>query len=108
MSHPGMGIQILHELYERDMGICQICYRTANILDCNVDHIVPVAKGGTNDLDNLQLTHIWCNSRKGDDTGNVILNRYWREVPTPRVLRSIDRELRAKVPGVRNFRKTSR
>lgn len=108
MSAPGMGMKILHELYERDMGICQICQRTAHILDCNVDHVVPLAKGGTNGLDNLQLTHIWCNSKKGDDTGNVILNRYWREVPTKRALRQIDREVSAKVPGVRDFRKASR
>lgn len=31
----------------------------------SVDHILPVAHGGTHDLDNLQLAHLVCNMRKG-------------------------------------------
>ena len=31
-----------------------------------VDHIIPVAKGGTSDIDNLQLTHRICNRQKSD------------------------------------------
>lgn len=97
MSRHGMGMQILHELWERDLGICQICMRTAHILDSNVDHIVPVSKGGTDDMDNLQLTHLWCNSKKGDNTGKVQTNNYWREVPRKRALANYDREVRSKV-----------
>jgi 5-methylcytosine-specific restriction endonuclease McrA len=81
----GMGAQILHELYQRDCGICQICFRFADIRDCNVDHVVPVSKGGTDDMENLQLTHHWCNSRKGSDP-NASLNLYWYEKPSKRQL----------------------
>lgn len=81
----GMGAQVLHELYERDGGFCQICFRYADIRDCNVDHITPVSKGGTDDMDNLQLTHHWCNSRKGSSP-NAPLNLYWYEKPTKRQL----------------------
>ena len=33
---------------------------------CNVDHIVPVSKGGTNDLDNLVTACEQCNLGKSD------------------------------------------
>ena len=31
-----------------------------------VDHVLPKAKGGTDDLENLVIAHLDCNSRKGD------------------------------------------
>lgn len=32
-----------------------------------VDHIIPVAKGGSpNDISNMQLAHAWCNRQKSD------------------------------------------
>jgi 5-methylcytosine-specific restriction endonuclease McrA len=96
-GHHGMGQQVLHELYERDAGICQICFRYANILDCNVDHIVPVSKGGTDRIDNLQLSHVWCNSVKSNSMGRVTFNNYWYQKPSPRLLRKLDRERLDKV-----------
>lgn len=30
-----------------------------------IDHVVPLAEGGTNDLDNLVLACKWCNNHKG-------------------------------------------
>ncbi|MDR2457920.1 MAG: HNH endonuclease [Clostridiales Family XIII bacterium] len=33
-----------------------------------VDHIIPHIKGGSDDLDNLQLTHRICNLQKGTKT----------------------------------------
>lgn len=41
---------------------CGICGRPIlDPADCDVDHIVPVAHGGTDDLGNLRLTHASCN-----------------------------------------------
>jgi 5-methylcytosine-specific restriction endonuclease McrA len=90
-GHHGMGMTVLHELFMRDLGICQICLRYANILDCNVDHIVPVSKGGSDAMENLQLTHIWCNSRKSNKTGAVSLNFYWYEKPSESTLKRLAR-----------------
>lgn len=45
---------------------CAICGYAMTLNNCNIDHIRPVSKGGTNDRNNLQLTHIYCNWLKGD------------------------------------------
>lgn len=71
----------LGELIERDNGICQICgepvdlndgwYDQYNIFHVGrnyptVDHIKPLAHGGDNTWDNVQLAHLHCNSSKCD------------------------------------------
>lgn len=46
--------------------ICGICEEP--ILDydqANIDHVVPLSKGGSDTLDNMQISHITCNSKKG-------------------------------------------
>lgn len=53
----------LPELIARDGNKCQRCGTTDKI---TVDHIVPLARGGTNDLENLQLLCKLCNGVKGD------------------------------------------
>lgn len=61
------------EIYERDGWTCQLCGdevdRTAAVpdpLSATLDHIVPLAKGGTHEPSNVQLAHFLCNSVKGD------------------------------------------
>ena len=45
---------------------CFICGKVIEPDDFSVDHIVPVSKGGTNDLVNLVPVHRSCNQMKGD------------------------------------------
>lgn len=62
------------DLIERDRGICQICGMPVDVNDKrwgvsgplypSQDHIVPLAKGGTDTMENSQLAHIICNSVK--------------------------------------------
>lgn len=55
---------LLAELNERDGGMfCQQCRATEHLC---IDHITPLIRGGSNDLDNLQILCKSCNSRKGD------------------------------------------
>lgn len=58
---------------ERDGWRCGICGGRVSMtrkhpdpLCASIDHIVPVAAGGNNDLANLQLAHLRCNLAKRD------------------------------------------
>lgn len=58
----------------KTQSVCGICgreidktLRYPNPLSAVVDHIIPLAKGGhPSDIENLQLAHWQCNSRKSD------------------------------------------
>lgn len=50
------------QVFERDGKVCAACGATENL---TLDHIEPLAAGGTNDLENLQVLCQPCNSRKG-------------------------------------------
>lgn len=43
---------------------CQICGKTEPDVKITIDHIIPLSKGGTNDINNLQPLCLSCNSRK--------------------------------------------
>lgn len=53
-------------IYQRDHHRCRRCGRRTN--DLEIDHIVPIAKGGKSTYDNLQTLCHRCNVRKGTDT----------------------------------------
>lgn len=66
----------LSKLIERDGNTCQICggqcdatdlrYGSSGPLYPSIDHIKPIAKGGSHTWDNVQLAHMICNSKKRD------------------------------------------
>jgi CRISPR/Cas system Type II protein with McrA/HNH and RuvC-like nuclease domain len=58
--------EIQHKVFERDDYTCRYCGKTGVILE--VDHIVPISKGGTNDYDNLATACRRCNRQKKDKT----------------------------------------
>lgn len=45
--------------------VCQICRKTEPEVKMTIDHIIPVARGGTNRTDNLQPLCVGCNCSKG-------------------------------------------
>lgn len=69
----------LEKLWDRDGGVCQLCGTMCDRKDyeeregCfvagndypSIDHIVPLALGGSHTWDNVQLAHRRCNSVKG-------------------------------------------
>lgn len=55
-------------VYNRYKGRCGICGKFVPYEVFTIDHIVPLEKGGTNAMENLQCAHGWCNYVKGDDS----------------------------------------
>jgi 5-methylcytosine-specific restriction endonuclease McrA len=75
----GIGPKIRHEIFLRDCFTCQQCGaspRKNQSVAIEVDHIMPVSKGGTNDKSNLQTLCDVCNSGKGNSV-QASLNDPW-------------------------------
>lgn len=53
------------EVFKRDSFKCQYCGKSSPEVTLQVDHINPVAKGGTNDIMNLVTSCAECNLGKG-------------------------------------------
>ena len=69
----GIGKKTRFEVFKRDKFTCQYCGRMAPDVILEVDHIKPVAEGGTNKMINLITSCRDCNRGKGkvrlsDDT----------------------------------------
>jgi 5-methylcytosine-specific restriction endonuclease McrA len=61
------------EVFERDQWICGLCGesvdRTLAYPDphsASLDHRIPLSRGGSHDLENVQLAHLRCNIAKGN------------------------------------------
>jgi hypothetical protein len=60
------------EIFERDKWICQLCKRPINkrliypdVFSPSIDHITPLAHGGTHERKNVQAAHLMCNVKAG-------------------------------------------
>ena len=51
-------------VFERDRYQCQSCSKTKLETQLSIDHIIPLARGGQNDISNLQTLCIPATSRK--------------------------------------------
>jgi len=62
-----------NEIFIRDKGICKICgepigmsLKAPHPMSVTIGHIIPLSKGGTHEINNVQLAHRRCNSIKGN------------------------------------------
>jgi 5-methylcytosine-specific restriction protein A len=53
-------------VFERDNYQCRSCGKTHKTVKLQIDHIIPLAKGGSNDMSNLQTLCSECNQQKSD------------------------------------------
>jgi len=66
------------DIYRRDDWVCQICKKPVdktlsfpNPYCASLDHILPLSRGGSHESTNVQLTHLSCNTSKGNRSGDV-------------------------------------
>jgi 5-methylcytosine-specific restriction endonuclease McrA len=73
----GYNDEELKIIYYKTEGYCNICGKKLSLINYGnldgkgsweVDHSKPVARGGTNHLNNLRPVCISCNRKKGTDT----------------------------------------
>jgi hypothetical protein len=64
----------VRQLRQRDGWVCQLCDRELgnppvwpHPMSVTIDHIIPIGRGGCDDLSNLQLAHRRCNLKKQND-----------------------------------------
>jgi len=72
------------DIFERDNWICQICNKKVDHklkfphpMSATIDHIVPIANGGTHEPRNCQLAHFVCNSKKSNTQPDQIRMFEW-------------------------------
>jgi hypothetical protein len=58
--------KIRFEVFKKDNFTCQYCGAKAPKVELHVDHIKPVSRGGTNELENLTTSCLPCNLGKGN------------------------------------------
>lgn len=83
----------IEKLIQKEKNVCYLCGGQCDVNDFNtndrgsfivghnypsIEHVVPIAKGGTHTWDNVKLAHHYCNSIKRDkkiieDTGQMVL-----------------------------------
>lgn len=66
MARKALSNKIRFEVFKRDNFTCQYCGRKAPDVVLNVDHLKPVAVGGSNDMFNLITSCFECNNGKRD------------------------------------------
>lgn len=66
------------EVFKRDSFKCQYCGKSAPEVTLEVDHIIPVAKGGSNEIFNLITSCRDCNAGKSDrkiDDSSILMKQ---------------------------------
>ncbi len=81
-------------IWERDGGVCQYTGRKLKPNEGNIDHVIPVSRGGKSTWDNCVLADKKVNSKKGsklpEEAGLKLLRRpsMPREVPVTHLIRN--------------------
>lgn len=51
-------------MWARDGGLCKICGIGVSLAEMELDHVIPLVRGGTHEYSNCQTSHMVCNRRK--------------------------------------------
>jgi len=69
----GLTLSIVQSVYEDNIKkfgclTCIICGKPITFSDDSLEHNIPISRGGKNHYNNLSVSHLKCNHRKGDMT----------------------------------------
>lgn len=53
-------------LYIHANGKCAICGKPLQLREVSLDHHIPLSRGGVDDINNLEVTHVACNNIKSN------------------------------------------
>jgi 5-methylcytosine-specific restriction endonuclease McrA len=53
------------DLYNNQCGVCYMCFEKFTFKEMEMDHVIPVSKGGKHERGNVKLCCSPCNKRKG-------------------------------------------
>jgi 5-methylcytosine-specific restriction endonuclease McrA len=53
------------DIIERDGAACYLCGRELSLSEATLEHVIPIARGGSHTADNLRIACMFCNQRKG-------------------------------------------
>jgi len=68
-----LGKKVRFEVFKRDRFVCRYCGQTPPEVVLEIDHIIPLAANGTNEVDNLVTACFACNRGKGaNGLGKVV------------------------------------
>jgi hypothetical protein len=94
------------EVFQRDRHTCQYCGRRAPDVELEVDHLIPVARGGTDAFENLITSCRECNSGKSAKLIERFTHGHtkesWREKITEKRTENL-REKRSEVEDVLDY-----
>ncbi|BBD58181.1 hypothetical protein NIES2109_09520 [Nostoc sp. HK-01] len=68
--------EVRQYVFQRDKYQCQSCGKTAEETNLTIDHIIPLAQGGQNDISNLHTLCLTCNQAKSDKTDQRFRRRF--------------------------------
>lgn len=58
------------EIIKRDGPNCWLCGKAFEYEKPTLDHVIPRSKGGNDQLDNLKIAHMKCNTSRGNATAS--------------------------------------
>ncbi len=73
LSYRSNKVETKHTLYDRQEGVCNGCKLKFEYRHFEIDHIVPVSKGGGDNIENLQLLCNHCNRIKSSNAMSYLV-----------------------------------
>lgn len=52
---------IKERLHTQQGGLCHLCRQQLKLEDAELDHVIPVSLGGSDEAENIKLAHRFCN-----------------------------------------------